>query len=295
MVRSDILGFKNEDSYLDYFFSSLLKSNWTYEYFVEWEKVRNNLRYSVKEISILNSLTKIPPNERRAELKTIFMKYPETVPILPLIIATREKDIPILEVGGKATEGIFNFNLRGINQDEANNLVQFCDKVGILALFNEINDLYAYLLGVEVGLDSNARKNRSGNIFSQLLGLLLREKAKKYGLQISEEDTSIQLERNKRADFVISAKGKPLIAIECNFYNTTGSKPYEVANAYIDLQRKIRAKGDLTFVWITDGPAWEKMHSTVRQCFKEIDFPINYKIAEEKFNDIMTFALKKQI
>ncbi len=293
VVRSDILGFKNEDSYIDYFFASLLKSNWTYDYFVEWEKVRNNLRYSVKEISILNSLSKIPSDERRTELKTIFMKYPETVPILPLIIATREKHIPILEIGGKATEGIFNFNLRGISESEAANLVLFCDKVGILALFNEINDLYAYLLGVEVGLDSNARKNRSGNIFSQLLGLLLRAKVQKYGLQLSEEDSSIQIERSKRADFVISAKGKPLIAIECNFYNTTGSKPIEVANAYIDLQRKVQAKGDLTFVWITDGPAWEKMNSTVKQCFREIDFPINYKIADEKLDNILTYVLNK--
>jgi type II restriction enzyme len=291
MVRSDILGFKNEDSYIDYFFSSLLKTNWTYGYFVEWEKVRNNLRYSVKEISILNSLTKIPPSERKAELKTIFLKYPETVPILPLIIATREKSIPILEIGSKATESLFNFNLRGISPNEATNLVQFCEKVGILALFNEINDLYAYLLGVEVGLDSNARKNRSGNIFSQLLGLLLSEKVKKYGLQLTKEDASIQLERNKRADFVISAKGKPLIAIECNFYNTTGSKPYEVANAYIDLQRKVRAKGDLTLIWITDGQAWTKMNSAVKQCFKEIDFPINYKITEEKIDDIIMHAL----
>jgi type II restriction enzyme len=293
LVRSDILGFKDENSYINYFFASLLKTNWTYDYFVEWEKVRKNIRYLVKEISILNSLSKMPSSERRNELKTIFTKYPETVPIIPLIIATREKTIPILEVGSKGKESVFNFNLKGINETEATNLVHFCEKVGILALFNEINDLYAYLLGVEVGLDSNARKNRSGNIFSQLLGLLLRSKVQKYGLQLSEEDSSIQIERSKRADFVISAKGKPIIAIECNFYNSTGSKPIEVANAYIDLQRKVRAKGNLTFVWITDGPAWVKMNSAIRQCFREIDFPINYAIANEKFEEILNFALGK--
>ena len=43
-------------------------------------------------------------------------------------------------------------------------------------LFGEINDLYAYLLGVEVGLDSNARKNRSGEIVQNLVELLLKRK-----------------------------------------------------------------------------------------------------------------------
>jgi len=78
--------------------------------------------------------------------------------------------------------------------------------------------------------------------------------------------------------------------VECNFYNTTGSKPIETANAYIDLQRKIREK-ELSFIWITDGPAWERMKQTVIQSFKEIDFPMNYTIASEKIATIASSLL----
>jgi len=60
--------------------------------------------------------------------------------------------------------------------EEIKDIVEFCKKSGILNLFGEINDLYAYILGMEVGLDSNARKNRSGKIFEQLVGLLLKKK-----------------------------------------------------------------------------------------------------------------------
>ena len=72
VVRYDILGFKSESEYINHFFNTLLKTNWTYEYFVDWKKVKENIKKYVKEISLLNSLTKIEPEERKNELKEIF-------------------------------------------------------------------------------------------------------------------------------------------------------------------------------------------------------------------------------
>ncbi len=287
-----MLGFESEEQYFDYFFDTLLKTNWTYDYFVEWKKVKRNIEHSIKEISLLNSLSKISAEKRRGELKTIFQKYPETVPIIPSIIAMREQSISLLEMGEKTFYRVFNFNSKGLSDDESKNLVDFCEKVGILSLFSEINDLYAYLLGVEVGLDSNARKNRSGTIFQELLRLLLNKTLQGKKFQIRAEDPNVQTARSKRADFVIYSNGEPRVAIECNFYNTTGSKPIEVANSYIDFQRKIRENPKFSFIWVTDGPAWQKMSRTVRQCFREIDFPINYTIAEEKINSVFSALLK---
>jgi type II restriction enzyme len=292
MVRYDIMGFSNEHDYLDYFFSTLLKTNWTYDYFVAWKKVKENVFTFVKEISILNSLSKIPIDNRRQELKIIFRKYPETIPVIPLVIALREKNIEVFEFAEKTFKS-FNFKQRTIDEKEAARLVEFCSNVGIISLFSEINDLYAYLLGVEVGLDSNARKNRSGEIFQQLLKLLLKEKMAKMGLEFREEDSTIELARSKREDFVIYKSGKPRILIECNFYGGTGSKPIETANAYIDLQRKIRENGICSFIWITDGLGWKKMQKTVNQSFKEIDFPINYTIASEKLEMIISNLLNQ--
>jgi type II restriction enzyme len=293
LVNHKVLGFGSEVEYCDHFLRTLLKTNWTYDYFVEWKKAKENVRRCVQEISLLNSLSKIPSETRRQELVSIFMKYPETIRVIPSIIALREQTIPILEVGETAFNKVFDFSRRILTDGEAEDLVFFCDRVGILSLFGEITDLYAYLLGVEVGLDSNARKNRSGEIFQQLVFLLLKKKLKNKDLVIKPEDHSIQTGRNKRADFVIHYDGRPRIAVECNFYNTTGSKPIETANAYIDLQRKIREKGGCSFIWITDGPAWEKMRQTVNQSFREIDFPMNYTIASEKLDNVVSTLLSQ--
>ena len=86
-------------------------------------------------------------------------------------------------------------------------------------------------------------------------------------------------------------KNMPKMVIECNFYNTTGSKPIETANAYMDLQRKIRERQGISFIWITDGPAWEQMKQTIIQSFREIDFPMNYTIASERIDIIVPFLL----
>ncbi|WXG43062.1 MAG: type II restriction endonuclease [Promethearchaeati archaeon SRVP18_Atabeyarchaeia-1] len=291
MVDYRLLGFESENQYLGYFFETLLKTNWTYEYFVYWEKVRENTRKNVKEISLLNSLTKIPPKNRKEELQRIFMEYPKTIPVIPSIIAIREKIIPILEIEKTPLYKTFDFSVRRLEEQEIQDLTDFCEKAGILQLLGEINDLYAYMLGVEVGLDSNARKNRSGDIFQQLVGMLLKRKLKQADLKIVTEDSSVVTTRSKRADFVLYHRGSAKIVIECNFYNTTGSKPIETANAYVDFQRRIREKGGTSFIWITDGPAWETMKQTVMQSFREIDFPMNYTIAGDRLDSLVSALL----
>jgi len=286
MVDIDVLGYKNEPEYFDHFFGTLLPTNRTYDYYVNWEKVKSNVITYLTEISLLNSLTKIDKDNREEKFVEIISKYPEVIPVIPLIIAIREKNVVVLDIGEQLFYKKFKFNKK-LKNGEILDIVEFCKKSGILDLFGEINDLYAYLLGMEVGLDSNARKNRSGKIFEQLVGLLLKDKVRdRAGFILKEEDSSLEIKRNKRADFVIYHNNIPKIAIECNFYASTGSKPIEVANAYIDLNRKCKDK-NLKFIWVTDGPGWLKMRNTVEKTFMEIDFPMNYTIIDEKMDSFL--------
>lgn len=286
MVEFEVLGYKSELEFLDYFFKTLLPTNRTYDYYVNWEKVKSNVITYLTEISLLNSLTKIDKSKREEKLAEIISKYPEVIPVIPLIIAIREKNVIVLDIGDQLFYKKFRFN-KQLKNGEILDIVEFCKKSGILDLFGEINDLYAYLLGMEVGLDSNARKNRSGKIFEQLVGLLLKDKLRNHpGFVLKEEDSSLEIKRNKRADFVIYHNNYPKIAIECNFYASTGSKPIEVANAYIDLDHKCKDE-NLMLIWVTDGPAWPKMKTTVEKTFSEIDFPMNYTILDKKIDLIL--------
>lgn len=284
MVKFELLGFDNLDDYMDYFMKTLMQTNRTYDYYVNWEKVKNNVQNYVTEISILNSLTKIEPSQREKQLRNLIFKYPEIIQVIPLIIAVREKNLVVFDLIDNLYKK-FDFSGQNI---ELENIINFCKHSGIIELFGEINDLYAYLLGMEVGLDSNARKNRSGKIFENIIELLLNKKLSDYkNLHFEAEDSKIKIKRNKRADFVIYKNNIPKIVIECNFYGSTGSKPIETANAYIDLEKKLKEEG-LTFIWITDGPGWPKMHIPLYNSAKEIDFVLNYHILETKLDDIIS-------
>lgn len=56
---------------------------------MDWDKIFNNLKDSLFEISILNSLNKVSQNEVEIKFREILYKYPEVVPILPTILAIR--------------------------------------------------------------------------------------------------------------------------------------------------------------------------------------------------------------
>lgn len=283
MVNYSKMKYSSLDEFSNDFLNTLLETNHTYEFYVNWEKVYNNLENKLVEISILNSLNKVQPNEVESKFREIISKYREVVPLLPLILAIRNKKVPILNVEDKSSK-IINFSKNGFDTEE---IVDFSIKTGLLDLFNNIDDLYSYLVGTEVGLDTNARKNRSGHIFEDAVGTLIEEKIKnRNGFSFMDEEFVDDIDRNKRFDFVIYKNRTPKIVFECNFYNSTGSKPIEVAHAYADLQNEIN-ETDLIFIWVTDGLGWKKMMSSLMNAGANIDFIVNYRQLNRLLDDIL--------
>jgi len=283
MVNYSKMKYSSLNEFSNDFLNTLLETNHTYEFYVNWEKVYNNLENKVVEISILNSLNKVQPNEVENKFREIISKYREVVPLLPLILAIRNKKVPILNIEDKSSK-IINFSKNGFDNEE---IVDFSIKTGLLDLFNNIDDLYSYLVGTEVGLDTNARKNRSGHIFEDAVETLLQEKIEnRNGFQVMKEEFVRDIDRNKRFDFIIYKNNTPKIVFECNFYNSTGSKPIEVAHAYADLQNEINDT-NLIFIWVTDGLGWKKMMSSLMNAGANIDYIVNYHQLDKLLDDIL--------
>ncbi len=283
MVNYSKLGYSSLDEYSDDFLNTLLDTNHTYDFFVNWNKVYNNLNDYLIEIGILNSLNKISSDELVPRFTEILIKYPEVVEILPSILAIRGKKVPIFNIDNKSSKTI-NFSKKNFDLNE---IVEFSVKTGLLDLFNNIDDLYSYLVGSEVGLDTNGRKNRSGHIFEDAVGLFLDDKLSNLNdYHYVKEDTEVIIHRNKRFDYVIYKNQVPKIVIECNFYNSTGSKPIEVAHAYAGLQ-KDTDEANLIFIWVTDGQGWRKMFKTLMNVADDIDFIVNYNMLDKVLEDLL--------
>ncbi len=131
-----------------------------------------------------------------------------------------------------------------------------------------------YLQGVEVGLDTNARKNRSGLFLEKMvIEVIIDLIARKPDIKWLEQKNFKYLEtefgisippplRNRKFDHVVIRKGKAT-NIEVNFYGGTGSKPGEIVSSYINRGEVLSAAG-WKFVWLTDGEGWKSMQNPLR-------------------------------
>lgn len=165
--------------------------------------------------------------------------------------------------------------------------IKFMRESGLFDLLQNhiINNLYDYVLGIEVGLDSNGKKNRGGHLMENLVEsyiikagyeknvnyfkeTYLKDIEKKWNLDLSEmsgHNTS-----TKRFDFVIK-KDKQVYVIETNFYSSGGSKLNETARSYKMLAQESKKVDGVTFIWFTDGTGWVSARKNLEETFNELD------------------------
>ena len=284
-------GFKSHQEIRDAFCGSLLATNRTYDFFVNWKKVQSNIEKFKIEIGILSTLTRSKSFEK--ELEAILLEYPKTAQVLPLLIAMRDARFDVLENLENASVYTFDFSQK-LTKNSAQKILDFVKQSGIASsLFTQIKVLHDYLYGVEVGLDSNARKNRSGSFMENIIGQSLdeirqsvknveifpkgtfRNLATKHGLPIPHSL------RDRTPDFSIR-RGNQLLSIEVNFYSGQGSKPQEIVDAYINRQRELKRSG-WEFIWITDGNGWRKGQNQISKAIEQMDFVMNISFVKKGF------------
>lgn len=148
----------------------------------------------------------------------------------------------------------------------------------------EIKDLVDYVFGVETGLDTNARKNRSGEITEKLVAKIFANANIEYSQQVSSNTfpavANVLGADQKVFDFVIKTVTKTYL-IEVNFYSGGGSKLNEVARSYTDVAPKVNSIEGFEFVWITDGIGWHSAKNKLQEAFTAIPSIYNLTTIKE--------------
>lgn len=127
MSKYKYLGFSSFTDYQESFFATLLASNKTYDYFVNWNKVKKNAYKYINELSLLNSLTKIKKEKREIEFKKLLSKYPKITEAIPFLIAERLKNGKIEIYDPELEEFlIYNFDGKNIKGKELEKICIFC-------------------------------------------------------------------------------------------------------------------------------------------------------------------------
>nr|WP_321266712.1 type II restriction endonuclease [uncultured Sulfurimonas sp.] len=277
---------------------TLQESIFTWDYFTDFEKVKINVSEIEIELNILNYL--IGKDNIENEFISLIKEYPNIRKALPLLIAVRKnklRETPVItNIDSLIPENKLYVFYGELSENVYKELLIFFRKSGIKDILENkyIKNLVDYCFGVEVGFDTNARKNRTGKIMEELCEnfitdfvtnhknfKLLREATKvdilnEFDINVNTKDVDNSKKKNdRRFDFVLfNEENKELYIFEVNYYSSTGSKPNSIAREYSDLFDLLK-KQNIEFIWITDGKGWLKMTNALEQTVNNNDYVIN--------------------
>ncbi len=280
------LGIADEASGFDLLQKGFRKSLKLWSWFVDWRKVFSGVNRLEPKLRIWNEL--VGTSSFESDCLRLLEKNPEIVTVIPDLIVREGKSPRKFSVASDLADLtkddlLFDFSIPADSPELRRSAVRFMIGTGLNSLFESggVGSLRDYMIGVEAGLNSNGRKNRSGTSMEDVVGAYLQgfcgansevsfiaqatpQRVKEeFGLDIQD------LGKDRRFDFAVHRDGK-LVLMEVNLYNSSGSKLDSIARSYPELEDKVKAAGH-TFVWVTDGPGWAKSISSLKDAHKTMD------------------------
>lgn len=267
----------------DLFMSQLRETNATLDFYCDFPKIAKNVADIEISLNTLNYL--IGKENLREAVEALWDRDPHVFDVMDILIATRKKDDKkFIDNDGSmhSVHSLFS---------SVDGVMMFIEGTGLNKVFKnkEVKDLVDYVFGVETGLDTNARKNRSGDITETLIARIFTNARIAYREQVSSKEfpaiSAVLGVDQKVFDFVIAANGKTYL-IEVNFYSSNGSKLNEVARSYTDVAPKVNGVQGFEFVWITDGVGWNSARNKLEEAFAAIPSIYNLTTISEFISKI---------
>lgn len=262
--------------------SQLQETNQTLDFFCDFGKISANIAEVEMSLNTLNYL--IGKDDLAKGVADIWQRDSKVFEVLSILIAVRDEGKkPVVDSKG-------NVVLLRSYFGSAAKVVEFLQDTGLADIFmsRRIKNLVDYVFGIETGLDTNARKNRSGHIMENTVAKRFRENKINFRQEVYSSEfpeLSVLGTDEKRFDFYIETSNKKYL-IEVNFYSGGGSKLNEVARAYTELAPKINSVKGFEFVWITDGVGWKSARNKLEEAYHTIPSVYNLTNLSTFINNI---------
>ena len=258
--------------------SQLKETNQRLDFFCDFNKITQNVENIKLSLCMLNSL--IGAQNMRKAVETIWNRDKTAFGVMDILIAVRS------EGKKKVLDKLNNCVILESMFTSVDGVIEFLDNTGLSDIFKSrrIGDLVDYVFGIETGLDTNARKNRSGHIMEGSVANIFEKNGIEFRQEVYSSEwpeiTKVLGDDEKRFDFVVKNNTKTFL-IEVNFYSSGGSKLNEVARSYSDIAPKINSVPGFEFVWITDGIGWKSARNKLQEAFSIIPSIYNLTNIEE--------------
>lgn len=277
-----------EEGFQD-FFTTLRPSLKLWDFFVNWDKVFRNTKQIEIDLNLWNYLLGKPNFD--AEFRSLLKQHPEIVRAIPSLIVRDGNASKVFRViedisNLKKPDNLFDFSRPASSDGDIEQALAFVRNSGLVKLFAKdgVKNLVDYVIGVEAGLDSNGRKNRSGTSMESVVEAYLEGFVEHRKLDFIPQATpkkikelwgfDVPVDKSSRSfDFAIS-DGSRLVLMEVNFYGGGGSKLKATAGEYKGLFDLVNSK-NVKFVWVTDGEGWTTTKLPLKSAYEHIDYVWN--------------------
>lgn len=280
---------RNRSEKFKTFLSQLTETNATLDYFTNFKKIKSNVNKISIKLTQLNYL--IGKENLKEAISELYEENPRVFEVLDILIAIRKsKKAKTFNNQGKIV-------LLDTYFTSPEFIYEYIEETGLAEVFRnkDITNLADYVFGIEVGLDTNARKNRGGDNMSKAVSLIFDKAGVFYKKEVNNtvfpEIISLGADV-KRFDFVIKTKMRTYL-IETNYYNSGGSKLNETARAYSDVAPKINQYEKYEFVWITDGQGWFYAKNKLEEAYNIIPSLYNLITLEDFIKKIQEEEIMK--
>ncbi|HDF6654068.1 TPA: Dam family site-specific DNA-(adenine-N6)-methyltransferase [Staphylococcus aureus] len=246
------------------FYKQLKPTSFVLKEYVKWEKLQENVREYELQLNDLNVLMASDEFEFEEKFERLYSQRAESFDILPLFISSRNKQIEYWSSDGEAKKYGF---------DKKETVFDFLVESGLrenLFMNNRYKNVLDYILGLEVGLSSNDKKNYTGTWMMNQIANLLKENDITFRKEVPyKEIIDANRIKDKTFDFVFN-KDDVTYCLEVNFFNTSGSKINSEAERFIELNKELQNYEDIEFIWVTDGIGLKKNQTSINKAMKSI-------------------------
>lgn len=262
------------------FYKQLKPTSFVLKEYVKWEKLQENVKEYELQLNDLNVLMASNEIEFKDKFERLYSQRPESFDILPLFISSRNKEIKYWSSDGEAKTYGF---------DKKETVYDFLIESGLrdnLFMNNRYKNVLDYILGLEVGLSSNDKKNYTGTWMSNQIANMLKNYDIAFRKEVPyKEIIDANRIKDKTFDFVFTLD-EITYCIEVNFFNTSGSKINSEADRFIDLNKEFQNYEDIEFIWVTDGIGLRKNQPSINKAMKAIENLYNLTTFDEFLKEL---------
>lgn len=246
------------------------------------------------------------------EIDAYFLTQPELLTLIPTLLAIRVGSTMNVR-GSEIKSADYSLNFSHPEKTLTQH-IRFIHESGLanFLLNHPVTDFMDLAQGIEIGLNSNARKNRGGLLGEKFLETSLskfatqvkpdKKTAKTVYTPVNDDYsfvdqgtikimqaafgidlTNSSIPKNRRFDGAVYQRSTNNLALlEINFFNSAGSKLKAVAGEFDGLN-KLLTNAKYRFIYVTSGNGWAQDTSHIGAAIANIPYLFNYAMVNKGY------------